>query len=288
MQTTAEILSSMAGPSAQSFSRIIQNNPAPRTTEELIETAKIKADRYNSERGGLEDYECNVCRNKGNIAKVYYDERYDMVREGFVECKCMRIRKAIWRMKASGLENAIKTQIFDTFKADEPWQVEMKNTAQDYAKNPDGWLFVGGQVGCGKTHICTAVCRELLRAAKSVIYMSWQSAITRLKSSITDSDEYYRNLDEYRSAEVLYIDDLFKPVQGQEPTAADIRIAYELINHRYITKGLTIVSSERTVSELINVDEAVGSRIYEMSKGHCLNLRKDANKNFRLREVQEL
>lgn len=54
-------------------------------------------------------------------------------------------------------------------------------------------------------------------------------------------------------------------------TDKDINLAFELINHRYLdsTKS-TIISSERTMEELMSIDEALGGRIYEKSRGYCL------------------
>ena len=72
---------------------------------------------------------------------------------------------------------------------------------------------------------------------------------------------------------VLYIDDMYKTGKGQQPTVGDVNLAFEIINARYNDTGkVTIISSERTVEEMLDIDEAVGSRIYERSKGNYLNL----------------
>lgn len=282
METATEVLARRMG------SRLNLPQKPTMSMEERIRLAKNKATRYNESEGHLSGYSCEVCKNKGNIAKVLYDDRMGMIREAFAECKCMRIRKAVWRMERSGLENAIKSQRFDTFNVTEPWQESMKGIAEDYAKNPDGWLFFGGQVGSGKTHLCTAVCRELLRAGKEVIYMPWQSEIIKIKANVMDSEEYARIINEYKNAEVLYVDDFFKPVAGQDVTPADLKIAYELINSRYIAKMPTMISSERSVSEIIYLDEAIGSRIYEMSKAHTMSIKRVDGRNYRLKGVEEV
>lgn len=73
--------------------------------------------------------------------------------------------------------------------------------------------------------------------------------------------------------------------QGTKPTAADINIAFELLNCRYNnSKLLTIISSEKTVNEIIKIDEAVGSRIKEKSKNFAININKDIQKNYRLKD----
>ena len=56
-------------------------------------------------------------------------------------------------------------------------------------------------------------------------------------------------------------------------TDSDINIMFELINHRYFNNLPIIVSSECSVLRLMDVDEALGSRLIEMSKGRVVELR---------------
>ena len=65
------------------------------------------------------------------------------------------------------------------------------------------------------------------------------------------------------------------------PTAADIKLAYEIINQRYINRAPTIISAERYLSELEDIDMAVASRIAERSRGYCLSIGRDRSKNYR-------
>ena len=68
---------------------------------------------------------------------------------------------------------------------------------------------------------------------------------------------------------MLFIDDLFKG----KITDSDINIMFELINHRYFNNLPIIISSELSVSRLLGVDEALGSRLIEMTKGRVVELR---------------
>lgn len=162
----------------------------------------------------------------------------------------------------------------------------------EYAKNPSGWFFIGGQTGAGKTHICTAICREFLLSGKSVKYMLWRDDIVKIKGCANDAQAYSKLIDEYKRVEVLYIDDLFKTGKGpdgskQQPTGADINAAFEILNYRYNDpKLVTIVSSECTVNDILDIDEAVGGRIFEKAK--VFSLSRDRRKNYRLRGAVEL
>ena len=95
-----------------------------------------------------------------------------------------------------------------------------------------------------------------------------------------DQEEYNKRMWKLKTVSVLYIDDFLK-CRGA-PSDSDINIAFELLNARYNnTKLTTIISTERSISEILGLDEALGSRIVERSKGYCI---KAASENWRLRQ----
>lgn len=251
---------------------------------------QFKVDCDNRRNGNLHEadgYNCEICKNKGIIYKTH---RYlGDLKQIIADCDCMTIRKSIMRMKRSGLEDVIKKCTFGKFEATEPWQKIVKDAAVEYAENPVGWFFIGGQSGCGKTHICTAICRELLLKGKETFYMKWRDDIAKMKGLSLDADERENMINKYKNAEVLYIDDLFKTGRNPDgtepkPTAADINIAFEIINYRYCKPDLlTIISSELSINEILNIDEATGGRICERSK--VTNIAKDRSRNYRTRNA---
>lgn len=253
-----------------------------------------KADAYNFLEGHLNDidgYDCPICKNKGNIMKVKCDER-GFYYESAMDCKCMKSRIAIRRLKASGLEKFVRDCTFDKYDATETWQIVLKQAAMDYARNPIGWFFIGGQTGTGKTHLCTAICRELLLDGYGVVYMPWRTEAVKIKSFINDSEVYETMVNPLKNADVLYIDDLFKTAanegEGQKPTAGDINLAFAIINYRYTNNLPTIITSESTSPELLSIDEATGGRLVERAKNNFYDIAKDRSKNYRLKGVTTL
>ena len=258
------------------------------------EYEQFKVDGLNAMEGNRnadDGYNCNICKNKGYVFKVveYADGSFSHV---CADCKCAEIRRSIMRMKRSGLKDIVKGYTFDKFDAVEPWQQSLKAAATDYAKKPEGWFYLGGQSGCGKTHLCTAICREFLLEGKQVIYMLWRDDIAKLKSLALDGEERQKMIERFKKAEVLYIDDLFKTGRNPDgyepkPTAADINAAFEIINYRYNNPSLlTIISSELNEDELLDIDEAVGGRIFERSKS--ISIAKDRSRNYRIRKAVTL
>ena len=69
---------------------------------------------------------------------------------------------------------------------------------------------------------------------------------------------------------------------GDEVLETDINIMFEIINHRYLNKLPIIVSTEYLVEQMLSYDEAIGSRIYEMSKDFIVEIKGKEN-NYRLK-----
>lgn len=261
------------------------------------ERCKQRCDMMNNDKGNLNEfdgYDCPLCNNRGGHYEARQQGGYWY--EVMVLCKCDNIRRALRRLNKSGLKNIVDKK-FDNFEATTEWQKKIKATAMDYCKNGKGkWLFIGGQSGAGKTHLCTAAAINLLKQGYSTKYMLWRDEAVALKSAVNDSEVYHNLIAPIKDADVLYIDDLFKTGKGndgkyQQPTGADINLAFEIINYRSINKKpYTIISSECTIAQLLSIDEAVGGRIAEMAvqQGYGFSINPDTNKNYRLKGICEL
>ena len=238
--------------------------------------AMEKAEEYNALQGSLTGYDCPTCHNKGFVAVVHEGE--DTYR--LAKCHCMAIRKSIARIKHSGLSDVLDKYTFDRYRADDDWQKRVKRKAMQYAENGDGWFFIGGQVGCGKTHICTAIVSELLKKGIAARYMLWRDEMTKLQAIRFNDQAFERRMRAWKTVPVLYLDDLFKT---KEPSGFEINATFEVINARYNRPDLrTIVSSEKQSREITDIDEAIGSRIVERSKGYRLDITRDDSRNQRM------
>lgn len=204
------------------------------------------------------------------------------------ECKCMKIRKSLSILKRSGLENMIRQNTFDRFETPEEWQKEAKEMAQEFAKAPEGrWFLASGNAGCGKTHLCVSICRDMMLRGMETRYVLWREILSKLKAK-QNSDEYGKIMRELQSVEVLYMDDFLKVGKNDDPTMADVNIAFELLNSRYNNPNLiTVISTERSVNDLLDFDEATASRIIQRCQGNILSI-EGKDKNWRLRQIREI
>ena len=260
------------------------------------ELEQRKADGYNAiaEPPDSTGWDCKDCKNKGQIYEIKAapdGSPKHIIRN----CKCVEIRRTIRRMQRSGLENIISDNLFSKYETPESWQQTVKAAAMEYAKTLKGWFWIGGQSGSGKSHLCTAICRDAIYKGMEVVYMMWREDAPRLKAAV-NNPEYPAMVDQYKKAPVLYIDDLFKTgksvdkagIERVKPSAADVNLAFEIINFRSVGKLPTIISSEFLQRELIDIDEALTGRIVQMAGENSFNIKPDRAKNYRLKGMVEL
>lgn len=213
------------------------------------------------------NFKCQKCEDKGYIIV----NRFPLITE---ECDCEIQRRLQRRIKRSGLEETMKRCTFDNFQTADKWQEAAKEKAAEYLSSPKGtWFFIGGQPGSGKTHLCTAICGEFINRGVDMRYMKWRETMPRLKAAVNDTYEFNSIMDPLKTCKLLYIDDFLKGTV----TDADINLAYELINYRYNERLRTVISGERSIQDILSLDEATGSRIFELAKGYVIQTPKNAN-----------
>jgi DNA replication protein DnaC len=178
---------------------------------------------------------------------------------------------------------------FDSYETPYQWQKDMKNKSLAFiAENLDTagkWLYIGGQSGAGKTHICTAICQRLAKKY-TVRYELWSRVGGLIKSRAMEQDEKDKLLYELAKPEVMYVDDLLKGTS--KVTDGDIKALFDLINTRYLNNNsITIISSELSLEELKRIDEAIAGRIAERAQGYTLALPRNGKFNYRFKEAEK-
>lgn len=257
----------------------VPKKPKATTTQELID---LSVKWYNEAQGDLnekDNYNCDICKNKGDIAKISENGM-----EVHKICKCMKYRNLLRKAKMSGIGDAVFDFKFENYTTNEEWQKIAKKKAQDFCTDiTAGFFFIGGAVGSGKSHLCTAIVGYYLKTDKTVRYMTWAEESKILKA-VANEKIYYSEIKPYKKVDVLYIDDFLKTKQGEQPTNADINLAFEIINSRMLDKSkITIISSEKTINELLTYDEATASRIYKKAGTYKIDIPKGKNTNYRLK-----
>ncbi|MDB8804790.1 DnaA ATPase domain-containing protein [Romboutsia sp. 1001216sp1] len=233
----------------------------------------------NESLEGLEtkvsEYKCDKCRDMTFI-----------IDEGVaIPCACRQVRIAEDILIKSGISEEFRKKRFSNFVYDIEKQIicaykeacNYSRNFKDIEKDRCNSIMFIGQVGCGKTHLSLAIANELMDDGVGVVYMSYREVVTKLKQNIMDEAYYNRVMNRYKNARVLLIDDLFKGSISD----SDVNIIFEIVNHRYFNNLPLIVSSEKSVEELIGIDEAIGSRLIEMSKNYLVKI-SGKKLNFRI------
>lgn len=222
-------------------------------------------------------------RRRELLVSLGYPEDYTEVKytcpdcsdSGFIDgrgsCHCLRELIIKGRIEASAMGRLIEKQSFDNFDLghysyDARVQEKMKmilamakNYVRDFADRRDNLLLIG-PTGTGKTHISTAIARELIHKGYDVIYDSTQNIISdfeadRFKSGYGQEGD---RGEKYLECTLLIIDDLGTEFSNQFTLAT----IYNLLNTRQ-NKGLaTIISTNLTPDELAKkYEDRIYSRI---------------------------
>lgn len=193
-------------------------------------------------------------------------------------CREMKYYKRILEM--SGISKAFREKTVNEYLPKNQAQVKAKEAAANYIINfkeirehRENSIAFLGQVGSGKTHLTIAIANALLKAGIGVMYMQYREVLTQLKQCKFDEENYQREINKYKNAPVLLIDDLFKGSTRQgQINESETDIMFEIINHRYLKQSPILVSSEYTTQKLIGFEESIGSRIAHMCKGRTIEL----------------
>lgn len=224
---------------------------------------------------------------------VECNDKAGLVYERFEPCACMKVRAGIAQFAKSGMKHTLSRYTLSGFHVSETWQQEMFNLAMRYVNEgaqSGAWLYMGGGVGTGKTHICTAVAKMLMEHDdRSVRYMTWPEDADTINAMEYEQEAQKPLLRELENAEVLFIDDFLKSsTEGSAARMArDMRLAYKIINRRYIERKTTIICSELYISEIRQLDEGIASRIAQMAAGYTMAIRRENGKNQRYRRQGE-
>lgn len=199
-------------------------------------------------------------------------------------CKCLELEIIKRQWTSVGINPELAKQTFSNYELWNESSRIAKATATKYFKEfnfikgtrKNSILFCG-QPGSGKTHLCIALALNFMQKGVGVVYMPYRDVVTSIKQNMLDEEYYRKTLSKYQTCEVLLIDDLYKGKLSE----TDVNIMFEIINYRYLNYLPIIFSTEFATERLLNFDEAIGSRIYEMSKDYIVEILGMEN-NYRL------
>lgn len=235
--------------------------------ERLRALTKHQESENTATKSSQNSYNCSYCKDTGDIWVNTWTLR---------ECTHCNIRKMedIQRkIKAAQITEEFKAKTFGSFDLEGRPEAIKKafKVAQSYViafkeirKTKHNGIALYGNSGSGKTHLLAAVSNNLLSKGIEVFYFPWVEGIKELTNA--EKGKVQDIIHRMQQCEVLFLDDLFKG-RGK-PTDFQFEIAWSALNYRYLNNKPILVSTERSISDLLDIDEAMGSRIGEVTKNH--------------------
>ncbi len=212
---------------------------------------------------------CSICKGAGFLRS---DVSFGHPQFGkAVACQCKeQERKRKRRQQLNEISNmrAFSEKRFDNFTISMASLQEPYRVAQDFAHTPDGWLFLVGPNGCGKTHLAAAIANTCLEAGAVVLFATVPDLLDHLRAAFApDAREVYDQLfARMREAELLVLDDL--GAQQSSPWANEK--LFQLLNYRYNLGIPTVINANP--KGLQTTDERIRSRLSDTGLVVTLNL----------------
>lgn len=203
------------------------------------------------------DGECETCKGAGWLVR-----RLNPVGTELVPCPCRtqpnRDRLIAKLARVSGLTPAMQAMTFEAFTTPSDDLRAALDEARQFAATPEGWLYLYGGTGRGKTHLMAAIAQALVGRGIPALYVVVPSLLDKLRSSMNGRDEGFWELwRQIQSAEVLLLDDL-----GAEKSSEwAIEKLYILINDRYLARSPMVVASNLRAGE---IGGRIGSRLCDV------------------------
>jgi DNA replication protein DnaC len=174
-----------------------------------------------------------------------------------IPCRCKLDEIAERRLqdlrKASNL-GLLSRMTFDNFLVDgfrpheEQTLRQAYRRAREFAENPDGWLILLGEYGCGKTHLAAAIANYCLLRGHPTLFVVVPDLLDHLRATYSpgSSVTYDERFEAILTTPLLILDDL--GTQQATPWAQEK--LYQVFNYRYNARLPTVVTSNRLLEEM--------------------------------------
>ncbi len=216
----------------------------------------------------LGDPNCPICHGLGFVGKdvPFGDPEFGKLQI----CSCrMKDVTALQRDRLFQLSNlgALKDLTFSNFQqrgrvglgVQQANSLEQAyNSAQNFAGSLKGWLLLLGRYGSGKTHLSAAIANQAVSMGVPTLFLTVPDLLDWLRFAYSDTSDtdFETRFDEIRNIPLLVMDDF----GTQSSTAWAQEKLFQIINHRYIKKLPTVITSNH---QLHNFEGRIRSRLLD-------------------------
>lgn len=121
------------------------------------------------------------------------------------------------------------------------------NSAQNFAGSLTGWLLLTGTYGSGKTHLAAAIANQAVGMGISTLFLTVPDLLDWLRFSYSNTSDtsFEDRITQIRSIPLLIMDDF----GTQNTTQWAQEKLFQIINHRYINKLPTVITSNQALTD---------------------------------------
>ena len=137
---------------------------------------------------------------------------------------------------------------------------EAVSTAKEFAENPQDWLVLMGEHGCGKTHLAAAIANSCVDGGSAVVFKEVPELLDHLRATYRPGSTatYDQLFQLVKTAHVLILDDL-----GTESATDWAREKlYQILNYRYAARLPTVITMRNTIEQ---TEPRLASRMLDVS-----------------------
>jgi DNA replication protein DnaC len=157
-------------------------------------------------------------------------------------------------------------ETFDSRKGELP-RDEVENLqraleiAQGFAEQPEGWLALTGDHGCGKTHLAAAIANHHAREGNPALFVVVPDLLDHLRATFSPQSviSFDKRFEEVRQAPILVLDDL--GTESATPWAREK--LYQIFDYRYNARLPTVITTATPIEEL---DPRLATRMLDVSR----------------------
>jgi len=218
-------------------------------------------------KSGKQSEVCPICGGTGYVWRDLPLSDPDFGKLQLCECqKQQQIRSTNQRLyKLSNLD-AYQSMTFDTFKIQGRFGLGEQqihsleyalNQSQQFASKLPGWLLITGGYGCGKTHLAAAIANQAVELGVQTLILTVPDLLDWIRFSYDEPDVSFESrFEEIRNIHLLVLDDM----GTQNTTAWAEEKLYQILNHRYLHRLPTIITTNLDLNEL---DGRIRSRLLD-------------------------
>jgi DNA replication protein DnaC len=131
------------------------------------------------------------------------------------------------------------------------------NQAQRFAETMQGWLFIEGPFGSGKTHLAAAVANYAVDLGVPTLFLTVPDLLDALRFSYEDPESTFeQRFEEIRNITLLVLDDF----GTQNATSWAQEKLFQIVNYRYTNRLPMVVTTNLALEE---IEGRISSRLQD-------------------------